>query len=528
MAGVYLRTVLDYVRQVGGPSGADRLTDRGLLRRFVEDREEAAFALLVQRHGPMVLGVCRRVLADRHDAEDAFQATFLVLARRAASIRKQESVGSWLYGVAYRTAVKARARAARRRDHERRAAAMTQTDPVAAATWRELRPVLDAELNRLPEKYRAPLVLCYLEGKTNAEAARLLGWTKGTVSGRLARARDLLRGRLTRRGLTLAPALLVGVLSERAASAAVPTPLALSTVKAAGLCAVGQSFAAVGASAEAAALAEGVFHAMFLSKVKVVLVLLAALVGLGTGGGLLCYVTRAADGPSAEKKAQSAAKAEARTKSDRDRLQGTWRAVSLRHSGSDEPKADIGKASLRLTFAADKVTVHLAGQSKEGTYQLNPGRTPREIDIIIQGEKGSGDGIYKIEGDTLTLCLQDANKGGRPKGFAADEGSHATLIVLRRVKKGEKVADDPASLKEQNEQLRRQLEKAQRELERARKQLRELQALAEDARRAEAAARAEAEQAAREAQRQRDLAERQRRLAEEQARKAEAEARKAL
>src|SRR5262249_46510385 len=150
--------------------------------------------------------VCRRVLASAGDADDAFQATFLVLVRKARSIAKRDSVASWLHGVAHRVALDARAAAARRRAHERRGAAMPTEEMPPDGTRAEVRQVLDEELGRLPEKYRAPLVLCYLEGKTNDEAAGQLGCTRGTVAGRLSRARDLLRGRLARRGVTLTAA----------------------------------------------------------------------------------------------------------------------------------------------------------------------------------------------------------------------------------------------------------------------------------------------------------------------------------
>src|SRR5205085_417873 len=162
---------------------------------------------LVDRHGPMVLSVCRRVLGNAHDAEDAFQAAFLVLVRRARKILRRESVGSWLHGVAYRTALKARTAALRRLVKEKQTAAGQAVDDRSDIVWRELRPILDEEIDRLPEKYRLPLVLCYLEGKTNAEVARQLRWPKGTVATRLARAREQLRRRLTRRGAVLSAGL---------------------------------------------------------------------------------------------------------------------------------------------------------------------------------------------------------------------------------------------------------------------------------------------------------------------------------
>jgi serpin B len=273
-----LALILRHLRRVAHPPGADGPSDGQLLERFAGQRDEKAFETLLQRHGAMVWNVCRRVLANCSDADDAFQATFLVLVRKASSIARRDSVASWLHGVAYRVALDARASAARRRVHERQSAAMVVEEPPADTTWAEVRQILDEELCRLPEKYRAPLVLCYLEGKTNDEAAGQLGWTRGTIAGRLSRARDLLRGRLTRRGLTLTSAGLGAVLTEQAASASVPAALLQLTGKAAVM---------GGASASAVALAEGVLHTMFVTRLKVFGAILVALVLMGTGTGWL-------------------------------------------------------------------------------------------------------------------------------------------------------------------------------------------------------------------------------------------------
>src|SRR5262245_33865541 len=192
-----------FLGRLGSAPGTD-LSDADLLERFRARQEEAAFTLLVQRHGAMVLRVCRRVLRDAHDAEDAFQATFLVLARKAASVRKQASLGSWLHGVALRVARKARLRTAVREDRERQAVgARSRSRPADDLTHSELRAALDEEIHRLPEKYRAPVVLCCLEGKTHEQVARELRWPKSSVTARLARARELLRPLLARRGVAV-------------------------------------------------------------------------------------------------------------------------------------------------------------------------------------------------------------------------------------------------------------------------------------------------------------------------------------
>jgi RNA polymerase sigma factor (sigma-70 family) len=231
MATAQLRTIVQHLRRLADTHRAAGLGDAQLLEAFVRRRDEAAFAALLCRHAPLVYGVCRRVLGNEQDAEDAFQATFLVLVRKAGSIRAGESCGCWLYEIAYRTALRARAAAHKRRARERQARAMSEASPKSPPETPRVDPLLDEELNRLPEQYRRPLVLCYLEGKTHAEAAEQLGWPKGTVSGRLARARDLLRRRLSQRGVALTAAALAAALA-RDAAAAVPAPLLDATLRA--------------------------------------------------------------------------------------------------------------------------------------------------------------------------------------------------------------------------------------------------------------------------------------------------------
>jgi RNA polymerase sigma-70 factor (ECF subfamily) len=209
------------------------LADGQLLERYVLRRDEAAFAALADRYGSLVLGVCERVLQNSHDAEDAFQATFLVLARRADRLDRRGPLGNWLYTVAYRTAAKLKADSIRRHAHERNTFEMAASTSTEDQSWDELRPVLDEELNQLPEKYRAPLVLCCLEGKSHQQAARELGWPSGSMSRRMTRARELLRRRLVRRGVTVSAALILLLLTKKATATTVPAGLAAVTVRAA-------------------------------------------------------------------------------------------------------------------------------------------------------------------------------------------------------------------------------------------------------------------------------------------------------
>src|SRR5262249_36198375 len=224
-------TVLHYLRRLVAVRGSGETTDDELLARFRARHDETAFAELMRRHGPMVLGVCRRILQDPNDADDAFQATFLVLVKRAGSLGVIHSVGDWLHGVAVRTALRARIEASKRRHREREAAVMPPSESSDEFLWSDLRPVLDEEIQRLPARYRAAFVLCDREGKTNEDAARCLGCPKGTVLSRLARAREWLRARLTKRGVTLSATVLAAVVTERTASATVPPALAQTTLR---------------------------------------------------------------------------------------------------------------------------------------------------------------------------------------------------------------------------------------------------------------------------------------------------------
>jgi polysaccharide export outer membrane protein len=251
--------------------------------RFARDGEIAAFEILMRRHGPLVWSVCRRLLASDHDAEDAFQATFLVLVRKASSIRKQASVASWLYGVAHRIARRACARA-RQRFGPELADAASSADVLSEASKREVQTILEEELAQLPERLRAPLLLCCLEGRTKAEAARQLGWREGTLSSRLARGRSQLRIRLIRRGVALSVATLASLLERRAA--AVPLNTVVAAMRTVSLYTLGETAAGTAASAPVMALAKGTLQAMFLTKLKIGAALALACGILATGAGL--------------------------------------------------------------------------------------------------------------------------------------------------------------------------------------------------------------------------------------------------
>ncbi|HEY7423501.1 MAG TPA: sigma-70 family RNA polymerase sigma factor [Gemmataceae bacterium] len=281
MASTRQHPILNYLRRVLGTPASGGVSDAELLHRFVKERDESAFELLLWRHAAMVLHVCRQVLCDAQAAEDAFQATFLVLVRKAGSISRRESLGSWLYRVAYRAALKARAQDKKHTSTPAELDRLEAPPDAEDAGQRELRRLICEEVNRLPAKYRAPIVACFFEGKTHEEAAKQLGWPRGTVAGRLARARDLLRQRLTRRGVALSAVALMTALSARTAQAAL-TRLVDVTIQITKRFAAGQSVSAL-VVPHVAALTEGVLQAMYWTRVKIVAVVLL-IVGLGGTG----------------------------------------------------------------------------------------------------------------------------------------------------------------------------------------------------------------------------------------------------
>ena len=437
MANGQLRGLICQLRRQSGCT----LSDAQLLDEFVTRRDEASFEVLVWRHGSMVLSVCQRVLHDSHEAEDAFQATFLVFARKAGSISKREAVSSWLYKVAYRVALRVRARTAKRSAQETTAGELPARAEPDDLLWRDLRPVLDAEIDRLPEKYRTAFVLCYLEGHTNEEAAAQLGCPKGTILSRLARGRERLRSRLTRRaGWRLSAAWVATTLSQNAA-AAVPAALVSSTIGPAILFAAGKAAAGL-VSASVATLTEGVLHTMLLTKVKIATAALLTLAVLGTGGSIVSYRTLAGTpdpvrmpdaGARAEKRVPetepqeyAAAAEEARGEREVRKApdaQGRITAISddgktLTIEGGGRRGEEPTKFTVKLT---DKTKVEWAALLQDLGYKLKVGDSAeilfqdgsKDTAAVIRAHRGAdvNSRIVAVSADGKTLTLETPGPG---------------------------------------------------------------------------------------------------------------------
>jgi RNA polymerase sigma-70 factor (ECF subfamily) len=446
-------------------------TDEQLLDSFLTRHDQAAFEALVRRHGPMVLGVCRRVLPNPHDVEDAFQATFLVLIHKARALSRRELLANWLYGVAYRTAVKAKGEAARRRLHERHAgaAALMASEPAPDLLDGELGQVLDEELQRLPKKYRVPLVLCYLEGQTYEQTARQLGWTPGTVSGRLARARDLLRDRLTRRGVTFAGGLLATGLAPDRATAALPTSLLQATSEAATLLAAGNGAATGALSASVLALTKGVLHAMLTTKLKMATLVMLTLGVISTGAGLLAHHALTGNGPAAahhNDSARPALRSAAQPPQDQEKIQGTWLVTGMERQGQPAPAEQLDQAkaiNFRMVITADRITIKtdVEGSEREHAYKLDPSKKPKVIELTPRDGPQQGQtvrGIYLLEGDTLKICADNSDGKQQPAEFATQPGSELILFVLQRQTAAQKQAKpDSEAIKKAQEARNRAL-----------------------------------------------------------------------
>jgi RNA polymerase sigma-70 factor (ECF subfamily) len=439
-----LQALFDTGTTVGLPDGQ-------LLERFIARRDEGAFEALVLRHGPMVWGVCRRALPGHHDAEDAFQATFLVLARKAASVLPREMLVNWLYGVANRTALKARASVARRRLRERQVAEMPEPEIGARAPWNDLGDLLDRELVAMPVKYRVPIVLCDLEGKGHKEAAEHLGWPIGTLSGRLSRARAMLAKRLTRRGLEPSAGAFLPGPRPGAQPSGVPSPLVTCTVKASIPFAAGRVATSGMISAQVAALSNDVLGDLMMTKLK-------AAIGVCLTGGILAYggVLGYRNLPAQEARGIRddpvglVARADDPAPDDAKLLEGEWRGVEIEVNG--KKVADDEVKDLRMTFKGDDMTVRSAsggGGVRKKKFKRDPGKSPKAIDITsLDGqEKGQTAAcIYSLEDGRLRICMPygpTKDPGERPTEFKTGAGDGMMIFFLDRVNPKAPAEPDP-------------------------------------------------------------------------------------
>jgi RNA polymerase sigma factor (sigma-70 family) len=385
--------------------------DGALLDRFLREKDEGAFAELVGRHGPMVRATCRRILGDGPDADDAFQAVFVVLARKAASISRRDLLGPWLHTVAVRAATRARLQKERLWSHERTVTVMPEPPSTPECEPSDWLPLLDDALQSLPEKYRRALVLCDLQGQGRTEAAAGLGVAEGTLSSRLARGRILLRRRLLQRGAAVSAVALTAWLTSPAL-AGVPPGLITSTIQAA------QGGAM---SAPVAALSEGVLQTMRFAKIKM---LGAVVLGLALlTGGVAVFAW------------QSAQPTAVQAKSDKEALQGTWKVFLLKENGveKNDEEADMIKKG-KFVFKGDKVIAR-----GECGFKIDSSKKPKEFDMIpLEGppqEKGQTfKGIYELKGDDLTMVFRNPG-GDRPKSLDDVPPDGVTMYLqLKRVK----------------------------------------------------------------------------------------------
>jgi RNA polymerase sigma factor (sigma-70 family) len=408
---------------------SDHIADAVLLDHFVRRNDQAAFAALLERHGPMVLGVCRRLLSDTHEADDAFQATFLIFLQKAGSLRDPASLGNWLYGVAYRVARRARTVAARWRAREREVPVMAAADSSPDAIWEELRPILDKEIAQLPRKYQAPVVLCYLEGKTYTEAAQILGWAEGTVSGRLARARERLRSRLALRGLALSGAFLPVLLSQK--GTVIVSPALAAAIHKGALAAVTGQSAAAAFSTKVAALAHGTLKALAISKLKVALVVLAATCALG-GGAAVVDRWIAADKPNVLSSLHAWTDTLHRHLAN---LQGTWDLISLEKEGRLVSAEEVDNLKIVWIIQADQIVMQSKNGQSTAKYSLDPSGNPRRIKLILtsdpQKQEQALRGIYARSNGTLRVCY-DPKGELQPKKFETKADQTVLLMVFKK------------------------------------------------------------------------------------------------
>jgi RNA polymerase sigma factor (sigma-70 family) len=406
-------------------------TDGELLRGFVDQRDQAAFAALVRRHGSMVWGVCRRGLTNHQDAEDAFQTTFFVLARKATAVVPPSMVANWLYGVAHQAALHAARTAARRKERERQVTSMPEPAVTDNDPWPDLQPILDQELSRLPDKYRAVVVLCDLEGKGRTDAARQLGCPEGTVAGRLARARAMLAKRLTRRGITLSSAALTAVLARKAASGDAPGAVVSSTIKAASLLATGH--VANGAiSANAVFLTDQVIKMMLIDKLKTVVTGLLVLAAVVLGGGLLVHQATAG-----QEKPRSPAGALPDTQGERSSRAGPDEAQKEAPRADAERPAEKGDSTkLAGTW---KVSEFLPAERNIFLIQTETKDAKPRVGLVFAEKKrapASRLTEFRVEGQTISFTIDTKEMEFTFAGRLTGDGKKVLGTVRRTFHKG--------------------------------------------------------------------------------------------
>jgi RNA polymerase sigma factor (sigma-70 family) len=404
------------MQDIAGPSSQSEPTDERLVRDYVASHDAGAFAAIMRRHGGLVYGVCRRVLGREQDVEDAFQATFLVLVRKAPSLSRPNLLGNWLYGVAYRIASKIRSANIRQRTREAPMVDLPAPDANDGASWLDLRRILDDELQRLPQRYRRPIVLFYLEGKSAEEVAIALGRPRGTVLSQLARAREQLRIRLARRDLALSVGVLASLLERTASSDAAVLDrlldLGVQTLPANG----------AGVSAQARLLAQQFLKDMLRRRLWTIgSFLFAAL--LAPWVGFLGYSAL---------HAPPVAVVQAEARSDLDGLEGDWQVVAVEQDGRVLPKDRFPVTSLRIR--GDTI-LHEGGPHQLLTvhFRLHPEQQPKAMDMESEGYHGDMyHAIYALEGDTLTICRPDG--ATRPTEFASSPGSNVLVYTAKRIR----------------------------------------------------------------------------------------------
>jgi RNA polymerase sigma factor (sigma-70 family) len=425
---------------------SDDLTDRMLLERFLANRDEAAFAALVQRHGRLVMGICNRVLGNVHDCEDVFQAVFFILARKADSVVKQETLASWLYTVAHRASLEARETIARRRLREHHMVDLNkaQAKPVEAQDWM---PLLDRELSQLPNKYRTLIVLCDLEGKSRKQVSQQVGLKLGTLASRLATARRMLAARLSKYGLTVSGGALAASLAQSSASAKVPVSLVWTTAKAATLVAAGQF---VGVSVPAVGLMKGTMKMMFLAKLKTVIGTSIVAVLLGVGG-LVYNAELAPGGARAEEGTKPKSELEKLRKENellKMNLQVTLEKIIAQEDELKKLRGQPDKVRVRLREEEGAKTDHeVIKRLDERTLEELKKTTPlhSELGVISRDELASkvNDSAKPDVVGQLEMAIK-VMQGVEDKEVKA-RAIEALLQEIEKVKSATKKAKEPTS-----------------------------------------------------------------------------------